>query len=250
MTLGRVDGLEYLDIPGATPEILLLHEGLGSVSMWRDFPHELHGALGSRVVAYSRRGFGRSEPRTSPYGLRFMHEEALETLPELRRKLRIENPVLLGHSTGASMALIHAGANRWPVAAVVALAPIAFIEESNLGSIQRARGLWRTTDWRAKLTRHHDDVDMAWSSWNDTWLDPRFREWTIEEDVKGLRVPILSILGKDDEYSTPAQVEYVRRLATRVPSFTSVLLEDCGHAPHRDQPAAVVAAVGKLVAAL
>ena len=250
MTLGRVEGLEVLDLPGTSPEILLLHEGLGSVSMWRDFPRELNRALGSRVVAYSRRGFGRSEPRTAPYGLRFMHEEALETLPALRRQLGIANPVLLGHSTGASMALIHAGANRWPVAAVVAMAPIAFIEESNLGSIERARELWRTSDWRSKLARHHDDVDMAWSSWNDTWLDPRFRAWTIEEDVKALRVPILAILGEDDEYSTPAQVEYVRRLAIHVPTFASLLLEECGHAPHRDQPAAVVAAVGKLVAAL
>ena len=250
MTLGRVEGLEVLDLPGNPPEILLLHEGLGSVSMWRDFPHELNRALGLRVVAYSRRGFGRSEPRTAPYGLRFMHDEALETLPGLRRKLGVENPVLLGHSTGASMSLIHAGANRWPVAAVVAMAPITFIEESNLGSIERARDLWRTTDWRAKLARHHDDVDMAWSSWNDTWLDPRFRQWSIEEDVKALRVPILSILGRDDEYSTPAQVDFVRRLATRVPSFDSLLLENCGHAPHRDQPAAVVAAVARLVAAL
>jgi pimeloyl-ACP methyl ester carboxylesterase len=218
--------------------------------MWRDFPRALHDATGARVIAYSRRGFGRSEPRTSPYDPRFMHEEALETLPVLRRKLGIQNPVLLGHSTGASMALIHAGANRWPVAAVVAMAPITFIEPSNLASIERARELWRTTDWRAKLARHHDDVDMAWSAWNDTWLDPRFREWTIEEDVRALRVPILAILGKDDEYSTPAQVEYVRRLATGVPSFELVLLEDCGHAPHRDHPGAVVAAVGKLLAAL
>ena len=248
-----VNGLEVLDLPATQPdrpELLLLHEGLGSVSMWRDFPHELARATGSRVLAYSRRGFGRSEPRTQPYDVRFMHDEALETLPALREALEIASPVLLGHSTGASMSLIHAGADRWPVAGVVAMAPITFIEESNIGSIEEARRIWLTTDWRSKLARHHDDVDMAWSAWNDTWLDPRFRAWTIEEDVKGVRVPILTILGTGDQYSTPAQVEYVRRLATGAPRFESLLLEDCGHAPHRDQPEAVLRAVGRFVEAL
>lgn len=249
----KVNGLEVLDLPAAAtgrPELLLMHEGLGSVSMWRDFPHRLARATGRRVVAYSRRGFGRSEPRAGPYDVRFMHDEALETLPALRSALAIADPVLVGHSTGASMSLIHAGANRWPVAGVVAMAPITFIEESNIGSIEEARRTWNTTDWRSRLARHHDDVDMAWSAWNDTWLDPRFRAWTIEEDVRQLRVPILAILGSGDPYSTPAQVEYVRRLATQVPSFESLLLEDCGHAPHRDQPEAVLRAVGRFLEAL
>jgi pimeloyl-ACP methyl ester carboxylesterase len=249
----RVNGLEVLDLPATMPgrpEILMLHEGLGSVSMWRDFPQQLNRTLGSRVVAYSRRGFGRSEPRAAPYDVRFMHDEALENLPVLREALAIARPVLLGHSTGASMSLIHAGANRWPVAGIVAMAPITFIEMSNLGSIERAREIWNTTDWRAKLARHHDDVDMAWSGWNDTWLDPRFRDWTIEEDVKGVACPILAILGRDDEYSTPAQVDYVRRLATGAPRFDFLLLEECGHAPHRDQPDSVLRAVGRFLEAL
>ena len=245
--------LEVLDLPGTMPgrpEILLLHEGLGSVSMWRDLPHRLARTTGCRVVAYSRRGFGRSEPRTEPYGLRFMHDEALEVVPALRERLGIARPLLLGHSTGASMALIHAGANRWPVAGVVAMAPITFVEESNLGSIERAREIWNSTDWRSKLARHHDDVDAAWSSWNDTWLDPRFRQWTIEADVKAIRVPILAILGTGDEYSTPAQVEYIRTHAREAPYFDSLVLEDCGHAPHRDQPQAVIAAVGRFLDAV
>lgn len=249
----KVLGLEVLDLPATRsdrPEILLMHEGLGSVSMWRDFPNELARATGCRIVAYSRRGFGRSEPRTAPYDVRFMHDEALETMPALREALGIGRPVLLGHSTGASMSLIHAGANRWPVAGVVAMAPITFIEPSNIASIEQAREIWNTTGWRSKLARHHDDVDMAWSAWNDTWLDPRFLAWSIEEDVKRLRVPILAILGTGDQYSTPAQVEYVRRLATGVPRFESRLLEDCGHAPHRDQPQAVLDAVKGFVEAL
>jgi pimeloyl-ACP methyl ester carboxylesterase len=179
-----------------------------------------------------------------------MHEEALEVLPALRAELGIARPLLFGHSTGASMALIHAGADRWPVAGIAALAPITFVEESNLGSIQRAREIWNTTDWREKLARHHDDVDMAWSSWNDTWLDPRFREWTIEPDLRGVRVPILMILGTGDEYSTPAQLDYVREHARAAPSIETLLLDDCGHAPHRDQPEAVLRAVGGLLEAV
>jgi pimeloyl-ACP methyl ester carboxylesterase len=249
----KVLGLEVLDLPATRPdrpEILMLHEGLGSVSMWRDFPQRLSQATGSRVIAYSRRGFGRSEPRTQPYGLRFMHEEALETIPALREKLDIVRPLLFGHSTGASMALIHAGADRWPVAGVVALAPITYVEPSNLGSIQQAREIWRTTDWRAKLGKHHDDVDMAWSAWNDTWLDPAFAAWTIESDLQGIRVPLVMILGTDDPYSTPAQLEYVRRHARSAASIETVLLEDCGHAPHRDRPESVLAAVGRLLEAV
>ena len=248
-----VHGLEVLDLPARQPrrpELLLMHEGLGSVSMWRDFPQRLNDALGTRVIAYSRRGFGRSAPRIEPYGLRFMHEEALETLPALREALDIASPVLLGHSTGASMSLIHAGANRWPVAGIVAVAPITFIEPSNIASIEQAREIWNTTDWRSKLARHHDDVDMAWSAWNDTWLDPRFLGWTIEDDVRALRAPILTILGTGDQYSTPAQVEYIRRLASAVPRFDSLLLEDCGHAPHRDRPEAVLQAVGRFIEAV
>ncbi len=243
-------GLEVLDLPGSKsgrPEILMLHEGLGSVSMWRDFPQRLAHDTGCRVVAYSRRGFGRSEPRTEPYGVRFMHSEALEVIPALRERLGIERPLLLGHSTGASMALIHAGANRWPVAGIVAMAPITFIEESNLGSIERAREIWNTTDWRSKLARHHDHVDAAWSSWNDTWLDPRFRHWTIEADIQGIRAPILAILSTGDEYSTPAQVEYIREHARDAASFDSVVLDGCGHAPHRDQPESVLKVIGPML---
>lgn len=248
-----INGLEVLDLPATMPnrpEILMLHEGLGSVSMWRDFPQRLARTSGCRVVAYSRRGYGRSEPRAAPYGLRFMHEEALETLPALRETLGIERPLLFGHSTGASMALIHAGAGRWPVAAIAALAPITFVEPSNLASIARARDLWRATDWREKLARHHDDVDMAWSGWNDTWLDPTFRAWTIEEDLQGIRVPVLMILGEGDEYSTPTQLDYLKAHARLAASIEELLLPGCGHAPHRDQPEAVLRAVGRLLEAV
>ena len=239
--------LEVLDLPGAAPELLLLHEGLGSVSMWRDFPQRLAAAAGKRVIAYSRFGFGRSSPRTAPYGLRFMHEEAEEVLPELRRRLAIERPVLVGHSTGASMALLHAAHDTRGVAGVVAMAPLIDVEGSNLESIAAARESWRTTDWRDKLARHHDDVDAVFRGWNDTWLDPAFRSWNLRADLPGIRAPILAILGSEDEYASTAQVETIRAKATHAASFELLLLPGCGHAPHRDRPDAVVAAVARLL---
>src|SRR5258706_11507799 len=167
----RAHRLEVADIaarkPGR-PALLFLHEGLGSLSMWRDFPECVAARSGCRTVVYSRAGFGRSSPRVDPYTSTFMHEEALEILPALRERLAIENPVLIGHSTGASMALIHAASERVP--GVVAMAPFAFVEQSNLESIRAARE--RYAHIRDRLARHHDDVDGVFHGWNDLWLDP------------------------------------------------------------------------------
>ena len=242
--------LEYLDLPATQPgrpEILLLHEGLGSVSMWRDFPQRLASATGSRTLAWSRHGFGRSSPRAAPWTPRFVHEEALEVIPALRDRLGITRPLLLGHSTGASMALAHAGADRWPVAGVVAMAPLTDVQDSNVESITRARAHYQSSDWRGKLGRHHDDVDAVFYGWNDTWLRPDFRDWNLRSDLAGIRAPILAILGRGDEYSTPDQVELIRALARRAASFEFLHLDNCGHAPHRDQPERVLAAVGRLL---
>lgn len=249
-----LDGkLEVLDLPATRPgrpELLLLHEGLGSVSMWRDFPHALAEATGCRTIAYSRQGFGRSGPRTSPWTPRFVHEEALEVIPRLRAALGIRNPVLLGHSTGASMALVHAGAGRWPVAGVVAMAPLTDVEDSNVEAILAARRAYETTGWREKLARHHDDVDVVFYGWNDTWTRPDFRDWNLRGDLAGIRAPVLAILGRGDEYATAAQVELIRRVAVQARSFEFLHLDDCGHAPHRDQPRAVLGAVVRLLEAV
>ena len=246
-----IDGkLEYLDLPASRPnrpEILLLHEGLGSVSMWRDFPQRLAEATGCRTVAYSRHGFGRSSPRTRPWTTRFVQEEALEVIPALRERLGIARPLLVGHSTGASMALAHAGANRWPVAGVVAMAPLTDVEGSNLESILNARRHYEASDWREKLARHHDDVDAVFYGWNDTWLRPDFAAWNLRDDLAGIRVPILAILGEGDEYATPSQVEAIRMHARQSTAFDFLPMGNCGHAPHRDQPEAVVAAVIRLL---
>ena len=242
--------LEYLDIPAARakrPEILLLHEGLGSVSMWRDFPRRLAEATGCRTLAYSRGGFGRSSPRTRPYTLRFMHEEAAEVIPRLRERLGIERPVLVGHSTGASMGLVHAGANRWPVAAVAAMAPLTTVENSNVESIREARRQYETTDWREKLGRHHDDVDGVFYGWNDTWLQSSFRAWNILADIEAIACPILAILGEDDPYSSAGQVEAIRLHARRSPQVRILRIPECGHAPHRDRAEVVIPAIADLV---
>ena len=254
MTFVEVEGkLEVLDLPATRPgrpELLLLHEGLGSVSMWRDFPRRLAETTGGRVVAYSRHGFGRSSPRTRPWTPRFVHEEALEVIPALRAALGIGFPVLVGHSTGASMALVHAGANAWPVAGVVAMAPLTDVQDSNARSIRQARAQYEAGEWRGKLARHHDDVDAVFYGWNDTWLREDFRSWNLRADLAGIRAPILAILGRGDEYSTPDQVEAIREHATRAASFEFLHLDNCGHAPHRDRPEEVLAAVGRLLGGL
>lgn len=242
--------LEYLDIPASRtgrPELLLLHEGLGAVSMWREFPAALAAATGCRTVAYSRRGFGRSSPRDGAYTPRFMHDEALETIPRLREALAIARPVLVGHSTGASMALVHAGASPRDVAGVVAMAPLTDVEHSNVESILQARRVYESTDWREKLGRHHDDVDGVFYGWNDTWLKPEFRGWNILEDIAAIRCPILAILGEDDEYSSVRQLAAITDHALHSLRVQLMRIVKCGHAPHRDRPDLVIPAIANFV---
>ena len=245
--------LEYIDIPAHQlhrPALVFLHEGLGSVALWRDFPVNVARATGCRTLVYSRYGFGRSSPRREPYTPRFMHEEALEILPALRHALAVDEPVLVGHSTGASMALLHAAQPGSDVRGVVAMAPLVFVEQSNLDSIRNAQAVYATTDMREKLARYHDDVDRVFWGWNDIWLHPDFSTWSIEPDVAGIRCPILAILGEDDEYSTPAQVAALERSAVGAASFDYLKLADCRHAPHRDQPAIVIEAITRFTDAV
>ena len=243
------DSFEYLDVPAASaglPDILLLHEGLGSVSMWRDFPAQLARATGARVVAYSRLGFGASSVRTAPYTPRFMHEEAQETIPALRGALGIERALLVGHSTGASMGLLHAAHDPDHVAGVVAMAPLIDVEDGNVESIREARRVYETTGWRDKLARHHEHpIDTVFASWNDTWLDPAFRAWSITRDLARVRCPILAILGEDDPYSTRQQLDVLVARATSATTVEALTIPACGHAPHREQPAAVLAAIAR-----
>lgn len=228
------------------PLVVFLHEGLGSLAMWKDFPQRLCDAAGCRGLVYSRPGYGRSTPRAAEeaWGLDFMHRQAHEVLPALLRALGVDAagdpPWLFGHSDGGSIALLHAA--RFPdrVAGVVVLAPHLFVEDLSVASIEDARVAYATTDLKARLARYHDDPDSAFRGWNDIWLDPAFRTWNITAEIAAIRCPVLAIQGADDQYGTMAQVDGI---AANVAGTELVRLAACGHSPHRDQPDAVIAAV-------
>jgi pimeloyl-ACP methyl ester carboxylesterase len=240
--------LEYESIGGAGPTLVFLHEGLGSIRQWRDFPARLCAATGRPALVYNRYGYGNSdvlaERRVS---VRFMHDEALVALPDLLAKLKVESPVLVGHSDGASIALIHAGA-RHPVRGLVVIAPHVFVEEHGLRSIERVRQQFETTDLPERLARYHRDPRRTFYLWNDAWLDPQFRHWNIEEYLPSIEVPVLAIQGTDDEYGTMAQLASIREKTKG--RCESLELAACGHSPHRDQPAAVVAAIVRFLRGL
>jgi pimeloyl-ACP methyl ester carboxylesterase len=229
----------------AARPIVMLHEGLGSLAQWKDFPEQLAAATRRRVLAYSRWSYGASEPLTAPHGVDFMHVEALETLPQLLDSLGVHNPVLFGHSDGASMALIHAARAHRPVTGVVVLAPHVFVERYGLDSIAAARGAYLEGELRAKLARYHDDVEGAFWGWNDIWLHPDFVTWNIEALLPEIACPVLAIQGLEDEYGT---IEQINRVARAVPQLRRLELPQCGHSPHRDQPEAVLAAVTSFLA--
>ena len=233
---------EWVGAPGSGSTIVFLHEGLGSRSMWRDFPGKLAAALGMRALVYSRPGYGKSTPRA--HGERwkpdFMHRQAHEVLPALLDVLAPREPVwLYGHSDGGSIALLFAARFPERVAGVVAAAPHIFVEPISVSSIERTRLAYLETDLREKLARHHDDVDSAFWGWNDIWLHPPFHEWSIEREIEAIRAPLLAIQGADDEYGTMEQIRGIKR---RVPHAQLLELAACGHSPHRDQPAAVIRA--------
>jgi pimeloyl-ACP methyl ester carboxylesterase len=240
--------LEYERIAGRTdaPSLLFLHEGLGSLALWRDFPAKLAAKTGRPAVVYSRYGYGGSEPLAAGNGVDYMHREALETLPELRRVLGLEDAILIGHSDGASIAIIHAGSGRWPVRALILEAPHVFVEEVSIASISAARDAYVSTDLRQRLKRYHVDVDGAFRGWNDIWLAPEFRAWNIEEYLPGVRCAVLALQGADDEYGTLAQLDAIERGVAG--PFEKLVLAQCKHSPHRDREGAVLAAMAVFIA--
>ncbi|MCX7155266.1 MAG: alpha/beta hydrolase [Rhodocyclales bacterium] len=240
--------LEYLLIPAHQinrPTLVLLHEGLGSVAMWRDFPERLAAATGCRTLVYSRYGYGQSDVLAEAFATDFMHREGREVLTELLAELDIENPVLVGHSDGASIALLHAGDSRSKVAGLVVMAPHCFVEDISIRSIQAAKVAFETTDLPAKLAKYHHDVRRTFYGWNDIWLHTDFRSWNIEDCLSHIRCPILAIQGVDDEYGTMAQIEAIAAQATASPDVELLKLADCRHSPHRDQTLAVIEAIGR-----
>ena len=238
--------LEVSRIPGAGPETLVfLHEGLGSVSAWRDFPARVAEATGLPALVYSRRGYGRSAPLSGPRHARFMHDEAFEVLPALLRAENVAAPFLVGHSDGATIALLYAA--RHPGAAgVVAMAPHLFVEPLTLQSIRAARTAFEDGDLRARLERHHgDNVDDAFWGWNRVWLSDEFRSFHVEAELAAVTAPVLAIQGRDDPYGTLAQLDGLQRSVSG--PLTVDILDACGHSPHRERAEATLAAIGDFV---
>ena len=232
------------------PLIVFLHEGLGSLAMWRDFPTRLCHAAGARGLVYSRPGYGRSTPRAAAeaWDLDFMHRQAHEVLPALLRALDVDAqadpPWLFGHSDGGSIALLYAARFPQALRGAIVVAPHILVEDLSVASIERARQAYLDTDLRQRLAKYHDDPDSAFWGWNRIWLHPPFRLWTIEAEIEAIRCPLLAVQGRDDEYGTPEQI---RGIARRVPQTQLLELPDCGHVPQRDQPQALLEASARFI---
>jgi pimeloyl-ACP methyl ester carboxylesterase len=236
--------------PDAAPTLVFLHEGLGCVSTWRDFPARLAEATGCGALVYSRAGYGASDPVPLPRPLRFMHDEAQRVLPEVLRAAGVREAVLVGHSDGASIALVHAGsAASTPVRALVLEAPHVFVEDLSLRSIAAAAESYQRGDLRRALERHHGaNVDVAFWGWNRAWLDPGFRSWNLEEYLPAVTVPVLLLQGTEDEYGTLRQLDAIEAGCTG--TVQRLVLERCGHAPHRDQPRRALEAMAAFIRAV
>jgi pimeloyl-ACP methyl ester carboxylesterase len=234
----------------AGPLIIFLHEGLGSLSTWQDFPQRLCQAAACRGLVYSRPGYGRSTPRArgEALGTDFMHRQALQALPALLDALGIDTttdkPWLLGHSDGGSIALLYAAHFATCIAGAIVLAPHILVEDVSVCSIEKVRAAYLQTDLRQRLARHHDDPDSSFWGWNDIWLMPAFRHWTIEEEIGAIRCKLLAVQGLNDEYGT---LEQIRGIARQVAQTELLELSCCGHSPQRDQPEKLIAAINGFV---
>ena len=245
--------IEYLLLnPEKTsaPLLVFLHEGLGSVAMWKDWPAQACAAIGCRGLVFSRYGYGSStpRPREEHWPVTYMHTQAREVLPALFQALGLqdEKPILFGHSDGGSIALLYASMYPDAVRAIVVAAPHIFVEDISISSIEGARQAYLDTDLPARLKRYHQDPDSAFWGWNNVWLDPEFRDWNIEEYLGGIRCPVLAMQGEDDEYGSLAQIRGIQRYAAQT---RLCVLPDCRHSPHKDQPERVVKAMDEFIRA-
>jgi pimeloyl-ACP methyl ester carboxylesterase len=241
------------------PTIVMLHEGLGSIAMWKDFPGQLARATGCRILIYSRYGHGKSQRLAEKRSVDFMHHEAKVVLPELLRQFEIHQPILLGRSDGASIAIIHTGSGAGSadssgagtpsqrVRALILEAPHVFVEDHGLQSIANIRTLFESMELPKKLARYHDHVEEVFRGWNNIWLDPKFRQWNIEKHLDAITCPVLVIQGENDEYGTLAQVQAIQR---HIPAAQALILPRCGHAPHRDHPNQTLGAIANFISKL
>ncbi|MEO7337435.1 MAG: alpha/beta hydrolase [Caldimonas sp.] len=244
---GRALDLEYrfVGVAASThPVVVFLHEGLGSVAMWKDFPERFCAAHGFKGLVFSRYGYGRSTPKPpeEAWPVDFMEQQAREVLPAFFARLGIERPWLFGHSDGASIALLHAA--HAPSAGVIAVAPHVFVEDVSVSSIEAARDAFATSDLRSRLGRYHDDPDSAFHGWNDAWLSPAFRHWNIEAAIARIACPVLAVQGEDDEYGT---LEQIHAIARRLPKTRLLVIPNCGHSPHRDEPDLLIREAGRFI---
>ncbi len=232
-----IDGarLESIRIPAIRPDlpvVVMLHEGLGSISHWKDFPKQVAERTGAEVFVYSRQGHGDSASAAQPRSIRYLHHEAEIVLPEILRQAGIERPVLLGHSDGASIAILYAGLFPENPRGIILEAPHVFVEEKAVTGIERAKRAYESTDLPQKLARHHADADALFRAWYGIWLSPEFRPWNIEDYLDRVRCPVLIIQGIGDEYGTLAQTDAIQ---ARIPKAELAVLDNSKHSPHRDQ---------------
>ena len=251
LTVGAAD-LEYRMIgplPADAPTIVMLHEGLGSAALWGDFPEQLQAATGAGVLVYSRAGYGASSPVQLPRPLDYMHVEALEVLPKLLDEIGFRRGLLLGHSDGASIATIYAGAHQdHRVQGLALIAPHFIVEDVSVASIAEIKTAYETGGLKAKLARWHNDVDNAFHGWNDAWLDPNFRAWDISDYLSYIRVPIAVLQGADDQYGTIRQVEIAQEECYCPVEVT--IFNKAGHSPHREAPEATLNAISEFASAV
>jgi pimeloyl-ACP methyl ester carboxylesterase len=227
------------------PVLVFLHEGLGSVALWKDFPELVAEATGCSALVYSRYGYGKSDRLTQPRAVDYMHQEALEALPEVLDALSIRDPVLIGHSDGASISIIHAASGRQPVRGLVLMAPHVFVEDITIAAIAQAKAAFEAGDLATKLGRYHEDPMGAFRGWSEIWLHPDFRAWNIEACLPRITAPALLIQGEDDQYGTMAQIEALERQLGG-PVETAVLAR-CAHSPHVDQTQGTLEAIAEFV---
>jgi pimeloyl-ACP methyl ester carboxylesterase len=241
--------LEYRMIgprPGETPTLVLLHEGLGCVGLWGDFPDELQQKTGCGVFVYSRAGYGKSSPVALPRPLSYMHDEARTTLPQILDAIGFRRGLLIGHSDGGSIAAIYAGSHQdHRVGGLVLMAPHFFTEESGIASVAKAREAYESGDLRVKLARWHADADNAFRGWNGAWLDPAFRNWDITEFLAYIRVPMLIVQGENDQYGTVAQIEAAKRECYC--PVEVALLPGVNHSPQREAAQPTLRAITEFV---
>ena len=245
--------LEYAfngDRTSSGPVIVLLHEGLGCCAMWKDLPQKLASVCGLPVLSYSRGGYGRSEGVGLPWPVSYMHDEAQVTLPAVLDAAGISNAILIGHSDGASIAAIHVGGStKADILGLVLMAPHFFVEDVSIQSIHKARKAYEAGDLKPGLERYHGiNTNEAFYGWNGAWLDPDFRNWNITSYLENIDAPVLGLQGADDDYGTKAQLEAITQYSNG--RTETVLIEDCGHSPYRDQPEMSLNVIANFVAHL